>query len=126
MALTLTPDPLHINLLGGPISCLELLEGTFEIEMNSFYKRHCLNKTGKGAGGKFYGPSIKKVLKNLEDLQKTLPDWSIPLIDFLRNTAKVHKMCTADKLSKDYFQILKYFKDSFEICHEFFDMNLTE
>ena len=93
--------------------------------MKSFYKRHCLDKTGESAGGKFKGPSIKKVLKKLEDLQKTLPELSIPLIDFLRNTEKVHKMCTADKLSEDYCQILKDFKDSFEICYELFDMNMT-
>ena len=34
-------------------------------------------------------------------------------------------MCTADKLSEDYCQILKDFKDSFEICYELFDMNMT-
>ena len=60
VALTLTPDPLHINLLGGANDCIEKCESMYPIEMKSYFKRHCLNKAGEGPGGKFNGPSIIK------------------------------------------------------------------
>ena len=31
--------------------------------MSEFYKKHCLNKSGEGPGGKFNGPSIKYILR---------------------------------------------------------------
>ena len=55
------------HLLGPCNDALEKLEVKFPLEMKSFYVFHCLNKTGEGLGGKFNGPSIKTVLKNLDN-----------------------------------------------------------
>ena len=44
----------------------------YALDMKIFYLRHHQNKTGEGAGGKFNGPSLKTVLKNLDDLEDEL------------------------------------------------------
>ena len=71
------------------------------------------------------GLHSKKFLKKLDDLEESLPDYSIPLIDFLRNTSKLHKMCVEENLREDYKQVLGEFKNSFELCYELFNMNMT-
>jgi hypothetical protein len=57
------PDPLHVNLPGPVNDALEKMENIFPQEMQVFYKRHCLNKSGQGPGGQFNGPSIKDIIK---------------------------------------------------------------
>ena len=125
VALTLTPDPLHINLLGGPNDCLQVMEKEFPEEIKLFYKRHCLSNIGEAAGGKFNGPSIKKILKNLDDLEKSLPDIAGPLVNFLRISSKLHTMCIEDTLRENYQETLDEFEDVFETVYELFEMNMT-
>ena len=120
VALTLTPDPLHINLLGGANDCIEKCESMYPIEMKSYFKRHCLNKAGEGPGGKFNGPSIKKVLVNLDDLQDTLPETAEPLVQFLRSTLKLHTMCVEEELRENFQEVLDEFEENFEIVYELF------
>ena len=75
--------------------------------MKHYYIRYCLNKTGEGPGGNFNEPSVQKILRNLQDLQENLPAKSSPLVNFLRCTSKLHKMCVAENLPEDY-QKLEY------------------
>ena len=56
--LTLPPEPLHTNLLGPVNQVVEALEKIHKEEMEAFYKKHNLKKSGDGPGGKFYGPSL--------------------------------------------------------------------
>jgi len=100
-------------------------EINYPIEMKSYYKWHCLNKTGKGPGGKFNGPSIKKVLMNLDDLTKSLPETAEPLIQFLRSTLKLNTMCVEEDQRENFQEILDEFEESFETVYELFEMNMT-
>ena len=101
------------------------MEKEFPVETKSFFKRHCLSKTGEAAGGKFNGPSIKKILKNLDDLEASLPQMAVPLVDFLRSTSKLHKMCIEDTLRENYQETLDEFEEAFKTVYELFHMNMT-
>ena len=62
-------------MLGPCNDALDKLEEEFGLEIIFFYLRHFLNKTGEGAGGKFNGPSIKTVLKNLDVISHHYSDY---------------------------------------------------
>ena len=72
--------------------------------MKFFFAKHNLKKSGGGPGGKFAGPSIKKILKeeNLVDLEIILPDseYGVALIESLKIIRELHRMCTAMQLLK--------------------------
>ena len=83
---------------------LEKLEEHFEEHMELFYKVNCLKKSGEGPGGKFNGPSIKTVLKNLKPLEDILPTEAFPFIEYPQSIKEVHKMC----IKKILIQIMIY------------------
>ena len=123
VAKTLPPDPLHTNLLGPCNDALEILEEEFKIEMKFFYAKHCLNKTGESAGGKFNGPSIKTVLKNLDDLAEELPESASSFIDYFESINSLHKMCTEETLNENFKEIIKNFTEAFEVVHQLFNLS---
>ena len=96
VAKTFPPEPLHTNLLGPVNDALYKLKEHYDEEMELFYRNHCLNKTGEGPGGKFNGPSIKIVLKNLKNLEDILPSEGFPFIEYLQSIKEVHNMCIAE------------------------------
>ena len=75
-------DPLHVIILGAPIDALDKLELFHPEEMNDFYKLLGLNKSGLSAGGKFNGPSVKKIMleENLQILSQMLPEEKDPFM----------------------------------------------
>ena len=75
--------------------------------MNIFYLRHFLNKTGEGPGGKFNRPSIKKILKNLDDFSKQLPEEAGSCINYFDGIKKLHRICTKEKTSDNFKESLK-------------------
>ena len=99
------PAPLHTNLLGPGNDVLEKMEEVYDEQMELFYKVHCLKKTGEGAGGKFNGPSIKTVLKNLKDLEDMLPMEGFDFVEYLQCLKEVHNMCIAENFDEN-FQVL--------------------
>jgi hypothetical protein len=55
--ITHPPDILHFGYLGAASDGVEKLIYIYPIEMDTFFKKHHLNKSGEGTGGKFNGPS---------------------------------------------------------------------
>ena len=125
VAKTLPPAPLHTNLLGPVNDALEKLEKHFEEQMEVFYKVHCLNKTGQGPGGKFNGPSIKEILRNLSELEDKLPSEAFPFIEYLQSIKEVHKMCIADVFDENYEILINEFKCKFYKLYEAFKLPMT-
>ena len=93
--------------------------------MKIFYLRHHQNKTGEGAGGKFNGPSLKTVLKNLDDLEDELPESASSFIDYFESINNLHIMCVEEKLSENYQETIENFKQAFEVVHQEFGLSQT-
>ena len=93
--------------------------------MKIFYLRHHLNKTGEAAGGKFNGPSLKTVLKNLDDLEDELPESASSFIDYFESINNLHIMCVEEKLSENYQETIENFKQAFEVVHQEFGLSQT-
>ena len=104
---------------------LDKLKEEFSLDMNIYYLRHFLNKTGEGPGGKFNGPSVKTVLKNLDDLAEQLPEEAGSFINYLDSIKKLHRMCTEEKLSDNYREVIEEFKEAFENVHQLFGLSET-
>ena len=94
---TFPPDPLHINLLGAGNDCIDLLEKVFPEEVNLFFKKYHLTRSGKGVGGKFDGPSVKLILKeeSLTDLEDMIPNEGHDFISYLKSIRELHRLCTS-------------------------------
>ena len=99
------PNPLHLDYLGAASDAIDNAENKYPCEMREeFFAKHNLKKSGGGPGGKFAGPSIKKILQeeNLVDLEIILPDseYGVALIESLKIIRELHRMCTAMQLLK--------------------------
>ena len=94
---TFPPDPLHINLLGAGNDCIDLLEKVFPEEVNLFFKKYHLTRSGQGVGGKFNGPSVKLILKeeSLTDLEDMIPNEGHDFISYLKSIRELHRLCTS-------------------------------
>ena len=125
VAKTLPPEPLHTNLLGPGNDVLDKLEDHFDEHMELFYRINCLNKTGEGPGGKFNGPSIKMVLKNLKPLEDILPTEAFPFIEYLQSLKEVHEMCISEDFDPNYDILLSEFKCKFDVLYEKFQLSMT-
>ena len=60
--------------------------------------------------GKFNGPSIKTVLKNLDDLENQLPEEASSFRNYFDSIRKLHRMCTEDKLGENYEETIEELK----------------
>ena len=95
------------------LKLMDKIEELWPIEVKDYYKAHYLHKNGEGAGGKFNGPSLKTVLKHLNNLKETLPNRAEDFIKYLQSIQDLHIMCIEEKLPSDYKETLKKFKESF-------------
>ena len=93
--------------------------------MEFYYKSHCLNKTGEGPGGKFNGPSLKLVLKNLKNLGDILPIEGFPFIEYLQCIKEVHNMCIAEVFDDNSEILINEFKCKFEKLYTDFKLPMT-
>ena len=121
---TLPPAPLHTNLLGPGNDVLEKMEEVYDEQMELFYKVHCLKKTGEGAGGKFNGPSIKTVFKNLKDLEDMLPMEGFDFVEYLQCLKEVHNMCIAETFDENYQVLIDKFKCKFDTLYDKYKLNM--
>ena len=62
-----------MNLLGPAVDALNLMIKFYPAEMEFWYKKHNVNKSHKGAGGKLQGPDVKLLLqeRNLNEQART-------------------------------------------------------
>ena len=123
------PAPLHINLLGAASDAIENGEEKFPVEFkDEFYPKFNLKKSGEGVGGKFAGPSIKKILEQevLNELESVLPnsEYAQDLTDYLKTVRNLHQMCTAKDL-KDYESVIEDFRTKFMVMFEKHDLSWT-
>ena len=123
------PAPLHINLLGAASDAIENGEEKFPVEFkDEFYPKFNLKKSGEGVGGKFAGPSIKKILEQevLNELESVLPntEYAQDLTDYLKTVRNLHQMCTAKDL-KDYDSVIEDFRKKFMVMFEKHDLSWT-
>ena len=83
------------------------------------------SETGEGPGGKFNGPSIKTVLKNLKPLEDILPTDAFPFIEYLQSLKEVHEMCISEDFDPNYDILLSEFKCKFDVLYEKFQLPMT-
>ena len=93
--------------------------------MKIFYLRHHLNKTGEDAKVKFNRPSLKTVLKNLDDLEDELPVSASSFIDYFESINNLHIMCVEEKLSNNYQETIENFKQAFIVIYQELDLRQT-
>ena len=94
---TLSPNPLHCNLLGPMNDAVSKLESYYPCEMENFFKNLSLKRSGQGPGSQFNGPSLKTILEedSLEMLYSILPVNGHAFISYFRSLKQVHRICLA-------------------------------
>ena len=96
--------------------------------MQNFYNILGLTKSGLSAGGKFDGPSVKKIIleTNLQILAQMLPADMEPFINFLRSSRELHSVSVSTEFQpQDADFYLFSYKTNFDFLYENFDLNET-
>ena len=126
--LTLSPEPLHTNLLGPVNDALELMEKLWPEQMQQTYKSNNLKKSGDGPGGKFNGPKIKHIIheETLEEIENLLPAEASPFITYLRSIGELHTICITSKFTEDGWKSALFnFEQNFFYLYEVYHINMT-
>ena len=124
----LPPDPLHI-LLGLVNLVVDKLEELYPCEMSDeLYPKLHIKKSGEGPGGKFAGPSCKKILKeeSLDLLEQILPTYNIAedFTRFLRSIRNLHVMSVSKQLG-DYTTVINEFEEHFYNLFHKYNLNMS-
>ena len=95
--------------------------------MEFWYKKHNVNKSHKGAGGKLQGPDVKLLLqeRNLNELEQGLPSNAEHFISYLRSLRELHRICLDKELDTDFALVLNDYETNFDYLYTHFGLNMT-
>ena len=96
--------------------------------MAKLYTLLGLIKSGTSAGGKFDGPSVKKIIleENLQILSQMLPADKEPFMEFLRSCRELHSVSVRTEFKPEDAQFYLFsYKVNFQYLYENFGLNET-
>ena len=77
------------------------------------------------AGGKFNGPSVKTILRRLDELGAALGEEGQDIIQYLVALREVYIVCVSKNLDPQYMEVIKIWHREFDNLHHTINLSMT-